>query len=236
MSRFVSAGTEADSITRDDAWIQAQKEVEAQRQTKPVVKPGEQEGGKSLYEVLQQNKASKQEAFEEQARLKNQFRALDDDEIEFLESVNESVKAKQHAVEQETAEQLEEFRKQRAAAEHSLLETAPGSNPTLGSPVASSWMVKKKKRRRDHDGPPERATDSKSRKLSSTLEDHPAAPTLASPPPETSSKELTGASSWVDKSVKSPASASAATTAMKQDTSLTASNQLGLQGYSSDED
>ena len=56
MSRFVSAGTEADSITRDDAWIQAQKEVEAQRQTKPVVKPGEQEGGKSLYEVLQQNK------------------------------------------------------------------------------------------------------------------------------------------------------------------------------------
>ena len=139
-------------------------------------------------------------------------------------------------MEQETAEQLEEFRKQRAAAEHSLLETAPGSNPTLGSPVASSWMVKKKKRRRDHDGPPERATDSKSRKLSSTLEDHPAAPTLASPPPETSSKELTGASSWVDKSVKSPASASAATTAMKQDTSLTASNQLGLQGYSSDED
>lgn len=56
MSRFVSAGTEADSVPRDDAWIQAQKEVEAQRQSKPVIKPGEQEGGKSLYEVLQQNK------------------------------------------------------------------------------------------------------------------------------------------------------------------------------------
>ena len=56
MARFISAGTDADSKPRDDAWLQAQKEVEAQRKPKPVIKPGEQEGGKSLYEVLQQNK------------------------------------------------------------------------------------------------------------------------------------------------------------------------------------
>ncbi|EGO59663.1 hypothetical protein NEUTE1DRAFT_33905, partial [Neurospora tetrasperma FGSC 2508] len=44
---------------------------------------------KSLYEVLQANKAAKQAAFEEANKIKNQFRALDDDEIEFLEGVAE---------------------------------------------------------------------------------------------------------------------------------------------------
>ncbi|KAK0619983.1 NEFA-interacting nuclear protein NIP30, partial [Immersiella caudata] len=44
---------------------------------------------KSLYEVLQANKAAKQSAFEEANKIKNQFRALDDDEIDFLEGVRE---------------------------------------------------------------------------------------------------------------------------------------------------
>lgn len=142
-------------------------------------------------------------------------------------------------MEQETAEQLEEFRKQRAAAEHSLLETTTthGGDPTLGSPVASSWMVKKKKRRRDHDGPEERAPDTKTRKLPSPLEDHTVAPTLTSPPSETHSlKEPKGASRPAETSDKASESSSAATTATKQSTPPTASSQLGLQGYSSDED
>ena len=55
MSRFVSAGTDADSRPRDDVWLKAQLEVESQRKPKPS-EDGKQEGGKSLYEVLQANK------------------------------------------------------------------------------------------------------------------------------------------------------------------------------------
>jgi hypothetical protein len=56
MSRFVSAGTDPDSRPPvDDGWLKAQQEVEATRKAK-TVEPGKQEGGKSLYEVLEANK------------------------------------------------------------------------------------------------------------------------------------------------------------------------------------
>ena len=54
MSRFVSAGTDEEPTERDEAWLKAQQEIEANRQ--PKARPGEQEGGKSLYETLQANK------------------------------------------------------------------------------------------------------------------------------------------------------------------------------------
>lgn len=58
MSRFVSAGTDADSrpsdADADDAWVQARQEVQAQQQPKPSQQS--RESGKSLYEVLEQNK------------------------------------------------------------------------------------------------------------------------------------------------------------------------------------
>jgi hypothetical protein len=53
-SKFVSAGTVDQPIERDDDWLQAQKEIEASRRRKE--EESRQEGGKSLYEVLQQNK------------------------------------------------------------------------------------------------------------------------------------------------------------------------------------
>lgn len=52
-SGFVSSGTLDQPIERDDDWLQAQKEIEANRRRK---EEGRQDGGKSLYEVLQQNK------------------------------------------------------------------------------------------------------------------------------------------------------------------------------------
>jgi hypothetical protein len=55
MSRFVPAGTDPDSLPPDDAWLKAKQEVESQKKPKPR-EEGVQEGGKSLYEVLQQNK------------------------------------------------------------------------------------------------------------------------------------------------------------------------------------
>ncbi|EXJ71488.1 uncharacterized protein A1O5_05296 [Cladophialophora psammophila CBS 110553] len=168
MSRFVSAGTDADADAdaagpaSNDAWMKAQQQVESTRKPKKLDE-GTQDGGKSLYEVLQANKAAKQEAFEESIRLKNQFRALDDDEVEFLDSVLEASRAKENAIKQETAEQLEVFRKQRAAAEQALVEgTEIGKS---SDPVDNGlWAIKKKKRRRENGG--ESDADPKSRKLS----------------------------------------------------------------------
>ena len=63
MSRFVSAGTAEDEAAapgseRDEAWEKAQQQIEAARSATGAQKPrpGEQEGGKSLYETLQANK------------------------------------------------------------------------------------------------------------------------------------------------------------------------------------
>lgn len=55
-SGFVSGGTTDKPIERDDAWLTAQQEIEANRRRKE--EEGRQEGGRSLYEVLQTNKGS----------------------------------------------------------------------------------------------------------------------------------------------------------------------------------
>lgn len=54
-SGFVSAGTNEDPVERDDAWLRAQKELEEERRRK--AEAGRQKDGKSLFEVLQQNKS-----------------------------------------------------------------------------------------------------------------------------------------------------------------------------------
>lgn len=52
-SRFVSAAAER-PVGEDDDWVKAQQTIE--HTFKPKQEEGKQEGGKSLYEVLQQNK------------------------------------------------------------------------------------------------------------------------------------------------------------------------------------
>lgn len=54
MSRFVSAGTDEEPSERDEAWLNAQEEIESKRREK--AEAGKQEGGKTLYETLQANK------------------------------------------------------------------------------------------------------------------------------------------------------------------------------------
>lgn len=89
---------------------------------------------------------AKQEAFEEKIRLKNQFRALDEDEVEFLDSVLESTRAQEAAVKKDTADQLEVFRKQREEAEKAML----GPTSSEVAPVEEEeWTIPARKRRRD---------------------------------------------------------------------------------------
>lgn len=53
-SGFVSGGTIEEPTERDDEWLRAQQELEAERRRK--VEESQQDKGKSLYEILQQNK------------------------------------------------------------------------------------------------------------------------------------------------------------------------------------
>ncbi|KAL4893888.1 N-terminal domain of NEFA-interacting nuclear protein NIP30-domain-containing protein [Aspergillus ambiguus] len=144
-SGFVSAGTDQEPIERDEEWLRVQQELEEERRRKAEL--GKQDGGKSLYEVLQQNKMAKQEAFEERIKLKNQFRSLDEDEVEFLDSIMESTRAQEAAVKKETAEQLELFRRQREEAEKTFLEE--GSADVAPTAEGEDWKIPARKRRRD---------------------------------------------------------------------------------------
>lgn len=102
--------------------------------------------------------AAKQEAFEESIKLKNQFRNLDEDEVEFLDSVLESTRAKEEAVKKETTEQLDIFRRQQEEADKALLEESGGveekdTSRKAGSPTAgeSPWALNARKRKRVKD-------------------------------------------------------------------------------------
>ena len=53
-SGFVFGGTTDQPTERDDEWLQAQKDIEATRRRKE--EESRQEGGKTLYDILQQNK------------------------------------------------------------------------------------------------------------------------------------------------------------------------------------
>lgn len=53
-SQFVSAGLEDDTSQNIDEWERAKRDIEETRRRKE--EEGRQEGGKSLFEVLQQNK------------------------------------------------------------------------------------------------------------------------------------------------------------------------------------
>jgi len=55
-SGFVSGGTIDQPVERDDEWLKAQQEIEDLRRRKED--EAKQDGGKSLYEILQQNKGS----------------------------------------------------------------------------------------------------------------------------------------------------------------------------------
>jgi len=87
--------------------------------------------------------AAKQDAFEEANRLKNQFRALDEDEVEFLDSVLESTRREEDRVKRETAEGLARFRQQ--ADKQARRGSDGAADETLEE---ESWVAGGRKRKR----------------------------------------------------------------------------------------
>ncbi|TVY38987.1 hypothetical protein LSUB1_G002496 [Lachnellula subtilissima] len=148
-SGFVSGGTADAPIERSDEWLVAQKEIDANAVRK--AEAARQTEGRSLFETLEANKAAKQDAFEEANRLKNQFRALDEDEVEFLDSVLESTRADEDRVKRETAEGLALFRQQQEEADKKARRGSEGvAVAEAGSPIAEeeTWIAGARKRKR----------------------------------------------------------------------------------------
>ncbi|KAH6695299.1 N-terminal domain of NEFA-interacting nuclear protein NIP30-domain-containing protein [Plectosphaerella plurivora] len=115
-----SAGEVASTVAPkvNAEWEAVQKELDAERQRREEARKKAVEGGEqSLYDILQANKAAKQAAFEEQNKLKNQFRALDDDEIDFLDDVKARERREEEKVRMETSEGLKAFREAQKAQE-----------------------------------------------------------------------------------------------------------------------
>ncbi|KAI0505468.1 N-terminal domain of NEFA-interacting nuclear protein NIP30-domain-containing protein [Xylaria bambusicola] len=106
-------GVNANANPNAKEWEAVQRDLDEERRRRAEARKRDVEGGgeKSLYEILQANKAAKQAAFEEANRIRNQFRALDDDEIEFLHGVSDEKRAEEERLRRETEEGLANFRK-----------------------------------------------------------------------------------------------------------------------------
>ncbi|KAG6000962.1 hypothetical protein E4U21_004858 [Claviceps maximensis] len=142
-------------------WAAVQKELEDARRARAAQRSRAAEGERSLYEVLQANKAAKQAAFEEQNKIRNQFRALDDDEIEFLDEVKAAKRMEEERVRRETEEGLRAFREQQRrssdVAGDEVTGAVGGQDPGRGTevPIAGGgeWggIGRKRKRGRERE-------------------------------------------------------------------------------------
>ncbi|CAM1507166.1 Fc.00g068070.m01.CDS01 [Cosmosporella sp. VM-42] len=156
-NRFVSGGTITSSgeVSKDappptstaqpaknKEWEAVQQELEADRKRREEARvkavTGEE---RSLFDILEANKAAKQAAFEEQSKLRNQFRALDDDEIDFLDEVRERKRSEEERVRKETEENLKAFRERRRKDETTAAE---GDEAGVGG---EEWGVGRKRKR-----------------------------------------------------------------------------------------
>ncbi|UKZ73200.1 hypothetical protein TrVFT333_000841 [Trichoderma virens FT-333] len=119
-SRFVSGGTISGEGSKDESghevvaaareplakksveWETVQHELDEERKRREQARAELAEGDSRA--------SAKQAAFEEQNKLKNQFRALDDDEIEFLDEVRAKERAEEERARREVEEGLKAFR------------------------------------------------------------------------------------------------------------------------------
>ncbi|RPD64915.1 hypothetical protein L227DRAFT_272454 [Lentinus tigrinus ALCF2SS1-6] len=127
-SRFVSQNElEAAKARRDEQWRAAY----ARLGQEPPPQPQEDAfDGRSLAEKLA---ANRQEEWEERNKLGNQFRALEEDEVLFLDSVLEKQREEERLRKEMEGEELKNFREAVAAR-----ETAANKPPPIGATSAAT--------------------------------------------------------------------------------------------------
>ncbi|KAK5987333.1 hypothetical protein PT974_11459 [Cladobotryum mycophilum] len=137
---------------KNTEWEAVQQELEAERKKREEQRLSAATGQEqSLYEILQANKAAKQAAFEEQNRIKNQFRALDDDEIEFLDEVRAKERQEEERVKKETEQGLKAFRERRKIGGGAAEGDEPSNTPEKHDDADvgdEEWAVGGRKRKR----------------------------------------------------------------------------------------
>jgi len=131
-SRFVSqSDIEAARARRDEQWKAAYARL---GQAPPPVPQEDAYDGRSLAEKLAANRAAKQEEWEEKNKLANQFRALEEDEIMFLDSMREHQEKEERERKERDGEELKTFRE--AVAAKVIVKTPPPA-PTV-EPAATT--------------------------------------------------------------------------------------------------
>ncbi|OAA49442.1 NEFA-interacting nuclear protein NIP30 [Metarhizium rileyi] len=155
-------------LVKSTEWQAVQQELENDRKRREEQRlkaaTGEE---RSLYDVLQANKAAKQAAFEEQNKIRNQFRALDDDEIDFLDEVVAAKRKEEERVRRETEDGVRAFRElQRRSSGGEAVVEGDGEDWGVGRKRKRKRREKEKerekvvvKRKVDEGGKPEGAAD-----------------------------------------------------------------------------
>ncbi|KAM3468878.1 hypothetical protein MY5147_007515, partial [Beauveria neobassiana] len=106
-----------DAARKAAEWDKVQQQLDADRRRRAQAAAAAGGEERSLYDVLQSNKAAKEAAAAEASKLTNQFRALDNDEVAFLDEVRARRRAEEESVRRETEEGLKKFRRQSARRE-----------------------------------------------------------------------------------------------------------------------
>ncbi|KZT30508.1 hypothetical protein NEOLEDRAFT_1053795 [Neolentinus lepideus HHB14362 ss-1] len=122
-SRFVSQNDIEDARKRrEEQWKAAYARLGQEPPPQPVEDAYD---GRSLAEKLAANKVTKQEEWEERNRLANQFRALEEDEVMFLDTVRERQEQEERARKEQDNEELKSFRQAVAARESAVNNKSP---------------------------------------------------------------------------------------------------------------
>lgn len=177
-SGFVSGGTVDNPTERDDEWRKVQAELEATRKAKADL--AAQHDGKSLFEVLQENKDKKEAEFAERARYKLHV-SLNDEEADYLDAIEEKKRKAEAEVRKDTREQLEAFRRQQEELERLALEdegteekredaqwTAPAKKRKKGPGLLKGVKLKKANSATEDNRPAEKSAQQQTPQLSTT--------------------------------------------------------------------
>ncbi|KAI1415559.1 hypothetical protein F5Y13DRAFT_156282 [Hypoxylon sp. FL1857] len=240
--RAQDAQWDKDAYKKSAEWEAVQKDLEADRRRREEARRAQVEGGtggeRSLYEILQANKAAKQAAFEEQNRIRNQFRALDDDEIEFLDGVRDERRVEEEKMKRETEERLASFRQaQKAARTTTSAEEDSGNRHEDEEAVA--WTGAGKKRRRS-DKEVKSIVKGVKRRASEHEKEDDVAAAVKSKPEEVKTETKTKGESKLDTKTDTASKPSATAKPAKSPAPEIAPEKpkpkLGLVDYGSDED
>ncbi|KAF7347739.1 hypothetical protein MVEN_01531200 [Mycena venus] len=129
-SRFVSQDdVDTAKARREEQWKAAYARIGMEP---PQQQEQDFSDGRSLAEKLAANKIAKQEEWEEKTKLANQFRALEEDEIMFLDSVRERQEAEERERREKDGEEVQNF-KEAVAARNNAVNNPP--------PIAPKPMV-----------------------------------------------------------------------------------------------